>query len=110
MQCILQHSNATLPNVHNVNNVPNVQSFLVSPISIRAIANVWDPPLIQASLKGKYRSGHAISDVSAIPSENIQTEDIQIRLVISQYFFLHFANCFMYVAFSFKLTNCQDFT
>ena len=82
MQCILQHSNATLPNVRNVhnvqsvNNVNNVQSFLVSPISIRAIANVWDPPLIQASLKGKYRSGHAISDVSAIPSENIQTEDI----------------------------------
>ena len=73
MQCILQHSIATLPNVQSVNNV---QSFLVSPISIRAIANVWDPPLIQASLKGKYRSGHAISDVSAIPSENIQTENI----------------------------------
>ena len=81
MQCVLHHNTATFPNVHNVNNV---QSFLVSPISIRAIANVWDPPLIQGSLKGKYRSGHAISDVSAIPSENIHTQNISIGFIMWQ--------------------------
>ena len=52
----------------------NAQSFLVSPISIRAIGNVWDPPLIRGSLKGKYRSGHAIAYVSGIHTESIHTD------------------------------------
>ena len=79
MQCVLHHNTATLPNVHNVNNA---QSFLVSPISIRAIGNVWDPPLIRGSLKGKYRSGHAIAYVSGIHTESIHTENITIVFVM----------------------------
>ena len=55
-------------------NLNNAQSFLVSPISIRAIGNVWDPPLIRGSLKGKYRSGHAIAYVSGIHTESIHTD------------------------------------
>ena len=76
----------------NVNNVKSQWAEFcgINNLHQGAIGNVWEPPpLIQGSLKGKYRSGHAISDVSSenihthaisdvygIPSENIHTEKI----------------------------------
>ena len=62
----------------NVNNVKSQWAEFcgINNLHQGAIGNVWEPLLIQGSLKGKYRSGHAISDVSAISSENIHTHAI----------------------------------